>query len=429
MTIATNETKTCTKCGETKPLGDYSKNGKRKDGSTMFHSACKACSNLLKKRTREKGKANQLLAYLFDLSNQDDTCLSMRYAVYKCNGCHNFHRAAKHHVNDGNTSSCGCFKRKTISKDLSHFQLLADKNASTKGLVVTGKEMRDGCTYVELHCQDHDWTGWQQLSNLSKGNNPCPNCQASGIMASLVALTLRKSGIPFTQEATSNDLLAYRKEIGLADGSSKNCRFDFEVTDWGYAEVDDESHEMDIYGRGLELTQTYDKAKDDFCQINGIRLERITWRQQRWNRKGRRVIERHVGNDIEHDGFIDFETALDTSDHDSCILLITLRQLVYQIQHDLGVQTVCRFPTADEVYDNARKSREKKGLEKYEPDTSGYGGNASIIIDPETGQSAFAESIECVSTGFTQPFGELSDNTAPTVLADVLEPAVQVSLF
>ncbi len=53
----------------------------------------------------------------------------------------------------------------------------------------------------------------------------------------------------------------------------------------------------------------------------------------------------------------------------------------------------------------------------------------SIIVDPETGRSAFAESAECVSTGFTSPFGDISDDVMTPVLEDALPPAVQASLF
>ncbi len=428
-TPSESTTKACTKCGEVKSLGEYSKKCKKVDGSPRFQSACKSCSSALAKATKERGKANQRLTHLLDCPNQEDTKPSMRFAIYSCT-CFNFHRARKNSVKSGHTSSCGCANREFISKDLPHFQAIANGNANTSSLIVTGKEMRGGSHHLEIHCPKHNWTGWQKSGNLSAGQTPCPECKSTGVMASLIALTLRKSGIPFTQEATNGGLLAYRKEIGLAGNSSAKCRFDFEVTGCGYIEADDESHEMDIYGKEqLSRTQAYDKAKDDFCDANGIRLERITWRQQRWNRKERRSIERHVGNDIDHDGFIDFEKALDSGDHYSCILLIALSQLVHRIQDDLGLQVRCSFPSVDEVYENARKARVKKGLEKYEADTTGYGGGVSTIVDPDTGQQAFAESIAGEADGYTTPFGEVSASVPMPLLSDALPPATQTTFF
>ncbi len=432
-TPSESTTKACTKCGEVKSLSEYNKSGKNVDGSPRFRPACKGCRSAQLKVSRERGKANQRLTHLFDCPDQDSVIPSMRSAIYSCT-CFNFHRARKDSVKGGDTSSCGCTKREVISaansRDLSHFQAMANGNANTSSLIVTGKEVRGNETYLEIKCSEHDWSGWQQSSSLSEGSNPCPDCQVTGIMASLIALTLRKSGIPFTQEATNNDLLAYRKDMGLAGNSSAKCRFDFEVKGWGYIECDDESHEMAMYGETvLSRTQAYDKAKDDFCGINGIRLERITWRQQRWNAKERRAIERHVDNDIDHDGFIDFETALDSGDRYSCILLITLSQLVHRIQDDLGLQVRCSFPSVDEVYENARKVRVKKGLEKYEPDTTGYGGGVSTIINTETGQMAFAESIAGEADGYTKPFGNLPASVPMPLLNETLPPATQPTFF
>ena len=50
------ETKTCTKCNETKPVSEYYKRGKRRDGSQKYRSECKGCN---KKIAAEYYDSNQ----------------------------------------------------------------------------------------------------------------------------------------------------------------------------------------------------------------------------------------------------------------------------------------------------------------------------------------------------------------------------------
>lgn len=99
--------KKCTKCGEEKSLDDFSKDGRRADGSLRIKSACKPCRSLRMKKTRERGKADQRLTFVEEVEGQENVIPSCRKALYLCS-CGNTTLASKNDVKAGNTSSCGC---------------------------------------------------------------------------------------------------------------------------------------------------------------------------------------------------------------------------------------------------------------------------------------------------------------------------------
>jgi hypothetical protein len=54
------ETKTCTKCGETKPIADYSRRGKAADGTQRYQYWCKACANAYRARYYDQNRESEL---------------------------------------------------------------------------------------------------------------------------------------------------------------------------------------------------------------------------------------------------------------------------------------------------------------------------------------------------------------------------------
>lgn len=190
--------KECTRCGELKPLSEFSKKGKCKDGSQKYQSRCKSCWSVDRKATNERGKANQRLTFVRELPNQDDISPSIRKAEFLCK-CGNTTIAAKNDVKRGHVSSCGCrgveATREAHSKDIPHFQAVAASNPNTSGITVTGKFMKSGQTYLNVRCDEHGWEGGQHSSNLARGSNPCPECRT---------LSLGKPLSHFQEMADSN---------------------------------------------------------------------------------------------------------------------------------------------------------------------------------------------------------------------------------
>ncbi len=292
-TKQTADAKKCNECGEVKPLGEYHKNGKNVDGSPRFRSACKPCASASKKTAKDRRKANQRLVHLFDLPNQEGTSPSKRYAIFKCS-CFNFHRARKYSVKDGTTSSCGCTSREVKSKDLSHFQGLADGNPSTKGLVLIGKERRGNHTYLKINCPEYNWTGWQHASDLSTGKNPCPDCRDGSRMNKWSLQLCKELSLDFKAEARfdecrSKGILPF--DVAIFDESGKTI---------ACIEAQGKQHftPQDFGGKGkahaqeaLEGTQRRDQIKRDFCEREGIALIEIDYHQRDFTNADHRTGE------------------------------------------------------------------------------------------------------------------------------------------
>lgn len=49
-------TKTCSVCGEDKPVGEFPKNGREKDGSVRYRPDCKVCYNIVRKINNKAGR-------------------------------------------------------------------------------------------------------------------------------------------------------------------------------------------------------------------------------------------------------------------------------------------------------------------------------------------------------------------------------------
>ena len=85
--------KRCTKCGETKPLSDFSKNGKAKFGVA---SQCKFCRREYDKKRYQKNKVEISLRKVARLKARQkkmnyckikEAIVSKRYCRYVCNEC------------------------------------------------------------------------------------------------------------------------------------------------------------------------------------------------------------------------------------------------------------------------------------------------------------------------------------------------------
>lgn len=64
--IMNSYTKTCTQCGETKPITDYHKAYRRKDGSQAYHAACKVCKSNYGKKWYAENRSKILERYHSD---------------------------------------------------------------------------------------------------------------------------------------------------------------------------------------------------------------------------------------------------------------------------------------------------------------------------------------------------------------------------
>lgn len=117
---------------------------------------------------------------------------------------------------------------------------------------------------IKCSCGEIFETTWSSYNNVKHKKNKCNNCsQVYKKYEEIVLAELSKKNIKFYREKQFDDLKIVRK-----------LKFDFYLPDYMCCiEVDEKYHNS---SKGIKEYQYSDKLKEEYCRNNGIKLVRIT---------------------------------------------------------------------------------------------------------------------------------------------------------